>query len=189
MQQTVKQQNTVNGVNVDELFGTIEAIKGQTNLAKFRFRASNRWINGGNNRTTINEFYGAGEEHKRENTFVIEKDEPPLLLGTDKGPNPVECALAALAGCLTTTLVFFAAAEGVELTEVSSKVEGDTDLRGFLGLDENIRMGCDNIRITFNVKSDAPREKVEQLITLAQNRSGVFDMLTNKVPVSVELAS
>lgn len=188
MQQTVKQQNTVNGVNVDELFGTIDAIKGQTDLAKFQFRASNRWISGGNNRTTVNAFYGAGQEHERENAFVIEKDEPPLLLGTDKGANPVECALAALAGCLTTTLVFFAAAEGVELTEVTSRVEGDTDLRGFLGLDENVRMGCDNIRIAFNVKSDAPREKIEELVNLAQSRSGVFDMLTNKTPVSVVLA-
>ena len=188
MQQTVKQQNTVNGVNVDEFFGTIEAVKGQTELAKFQFRASNRWINGGNNRTTVNEFFGAGQEQARENPFVLEKDDPPVLLGTDKGAYQVEYALAALAGCLTPPLVFFAAAEGVELSEVTSKVEGDYDARGFLGLDENIRMGCDNIRFTFNIKSDAPREKIEDLVDLAQNRSGVFDMLTNKVPVSVKLA-
>lgn len=184
----VKEQNTINGVNVDELLNTVDIIKDQPKMAKFRFRAANRWIGGGNNQTTINEFFGAGQEHARETSFVIEKDEPPLLLGTDKGANPVECALAALAGCLTTTLVYFAAAHGVELNEVRSKIEGDTDLRGFLGLDENIRMGCENIRIAFEIESNAPREKIEELVELAQNRSGVFDMFVNKVPVAVELA-
>ena len=182
-------QGIVNGINVDELFGTIDAIKNQPELAKFQFRASNKWVNGSNNRTTINGLYGAGQEHERENPFVLEKDEPQVLLGTDRGANPVEYALTALAGCLTTTLVCFAAAQGIELNEVESKFEGDADLRGFLGLDENVRNGCDNIRITFNIKSDAPKEKIEELVELAQNRSGVFDMLANKVPISVELAS
>lgn len=200
MQQTVKQQNTententenmkntVNGVDVDQFLGTIEVVKNQPELAKFQFRAGNRWINGGNNRTTINEFHAAGEKHARDDSFVLEKDEPAVLLGTDKGANPVEYTLAALAGCLTTTMVYLAAAEGVELNEVTSEVEADGDLRGFLGLDENVRMGCDNIRFTFKVESDAPREKIEKLVELAQKRSNVFDMLTNKVPVSVSLA-
>ena len=183
----IKEQTMVNGVNVDELVGTIEVIKGQPELAKMQFRASNEWINGGNNRTTIREVYGAGQEQTRKQTFVLEKDEPEFLLGTDKGANPVETLLAALAGCLTTTLVYFAAAEGVRLDEVTSKFEGDASLLGFLGLDENTRMGCDEIRVTFDIKSDAPREKIRELVELAQARSGVFDMLTNKTPVSVRL--
>ena len=97
--------------------------------------------------------------------------------------------LAALAGCLTTTLVYFAAAEGVQLDEITSKLEGDGSLLGFLGIDENTRMGCEDIRVTFDIKSNAPREKIQELIELAQNRSGVFDMLTNKTPVSVQLAN
>jgi uncharacterized OsmC-like protein len=189
MKEQAKKQKIVNGVNVDEFFGTIDAVEAQPEIAKFQFRASNKWVNGGNNRTTVNEFYGAGQEHARENPFAIEKDEPPVLLGTDRAANPVEYTLAALAGCLTTTLVYFAAAQGVELSEVESRFEGDADLRGFLGLDENIRMGCENIRATFRIKSDAPREKLQELVELAQNRSGVFDMLTNKVPVSVELGT
>jgi uncharacterized OsmC-like protein len=184
----MKEQKIVNGVNVTELFGTIDAIQNQPELAKFQFRASNKWINGTNNHTTVNALYGAGEGHNRENPFVLEKDEPAVLLGTDRGANPVQYTLAALAGCLTTTLVCFAAAEGVELKEVESEFEGDADLRGFLGLDENIRMSCENIRVTFHIKSDVPREKLQELVKLAQSRSGVFDMITNKVPVAVQLA-
>ncbi len=144
-------------------------------------------ITGSHNRTSINGVYGAGQEHVRQKTFVLEKDEPEFLLGTDIGANPVEHLLAALAGCRTTTLVFFAAAEGVQLDEVTSKIEGDGSLLGFLGLDVNMRMGLDEIRVTFDIKSDAPREKIQELVELAQARSGVFDMLTNKTPVSVQL--
>lgn len=185
---TVKEQTIVNGVNVDELVGTIEAIRQQPELAKLQFRANNEWISGTYNRTSVNEVFGAGEEQRREKTFVLEKDEPVFLLGTDKGANPVEHALAALAGCLTTTLVYFAALEGVQLEEITSKFEGDASILGFLGLDENTRMGCEEIRVTFDIKSEAPREKIQELVELAQERSGVFDMLTNKTPVSVKLA-
>lgn len=188
MQQAVKEQTTVNGINVDEMVGTIEAVRQQPELAKLQFRATDEWINGTHNRTTINELYGAGEEQRRENSFVIDKDEPPFLMGKNIAANPVEYILASLAGCLTTTLVLFAAAEGVKLDEVTSKFEGDASLLGFLGLDENTRMGCDEIRVTFDIKSDAPREKIQELVELAQARSGVFDMLTNKTPVSVRLA-
>ena len=184
----VKEQTMVNGINVDELVGTIEAIRQQPELAKLQFRAGNEWINGTHNRTSVNEVYGACEEHTREKTFVLEKDEPVFLLGTDKGANPVEHVLAALAGCLTTTLVYFAALEGVRLEEITSKFEGDASVLGFLGLDENTRMGCEEIRVSFDIKSDAPREKIQELVELAQARSGVFDMLTNKTPVSVKLA-
>lgn len=189
MQQAIKEQTNVNGVNVDELVGTVEAVRQQPELAKMQFRASNEWIDGANNRTSVNKVYGAEQEHTREKTFVLEKDEPFFLLGTDKGANPVEYTLAALAGCLTTTLVYFAAAEGVELKEVTSKFEGDASLLGFLGLDDNTRMGCEEIRVTFDIKSDAPREKIQELVELAQARSGVFDMLTNRTPVSVSLKS
>ena len=189
MQQATIEQTIVNGVNVDEFLEVIEAIKQQPELAKLQFRADNKWINGTNNRTIINEVYGAGQEHLREKEFVLEKDEPVFLLGTDKGANPVEHLLAALAGCLTTTLVYFAAAAGVKLEEITSKFEGDASVLGFLGLDENTRMGCDEIRVTFDIKSDAPQEKIQELVELAKSRSGVFDMLTNTTPISVQLAA
>lgn len=184
-----KEKTVVNGISVDDFNDTIEAVRQQPELARLQFRAANEWINCTHNRTTVNEVYGAGEEQAREKSFVLEKDEPVFLLGTDKAASPVEHLLAALAGCLTTTLVYFAAAEGVRLDEVTSKFEADANVLGFLGLDENVRMGCSEIRVTFDIKSAAPREKIEALVQLAQKRSGVFDTLTNKTPVSVVLKS
>ena len=188
-EQQVKEQKIVNGVNVTELFDTVEAIKGQKEIARFNFRATNKWVGGGSNQTTVSDYYGACQEFKRDEPFVFQKDEPPVLLGRDTGANPVEYALAALAGCLTTSLVYHAAARGIELEEVESRFEGDLDLQGFLGMDESVRNGYENIRVTFKVKADAPEETLRELVELAQKRSPVFDIVTNKVPVSVELAA
>ncbi|HEX8735877.1 MAG TPA: OsmC family protein [Pyrinomonadaceae bacterium] len=185
--QLAAERQIVNGVNVDEYFATIDAVNSDAEIAKFNFRASNKWVSGGNNRTTIRNFYGACQEVVRDRSFVLEKDEPPILLGTDRGANPVEYALAALAGCLTTTLVYHAAARGIRIDSIESSLEGDADLRGFLGLDETVRNGLDKIRVRFSIKADAAREKIQELVTLAQNRSGVFDMLSNGVPIAVEL--
>src|SRR5688500_15530981 len=113
----ITKQKIVNGVNVDELFATIDAIKVEPEIAKFNFRATNRWVVGGNNQTTVNEYSGACQEFSRDEPFVFQKDEPPILLGTDKGANPVEYVLAALAGCLTTSLVYHAAAKGIKIEE------------------------------------------------------------------------
>ena len=115
----------VNGVNVDELFGTINAVKDSPVIAKFKFRADNKWIDGGHNHTTIKEFYGVQKNHIHEKPFHLDADEPPLLLGQDKGPNPVEYALKALAACVTTSIVYHAAAKGIEIRGVESRLEGN----------------------------------------------------------------
>ena len=178
----------INGVDVDQLFSTINAIKENPGLAKFEFRANNQWINGGHNRTSVKDFYGAGQEDTtRKRTFVFDNDEPVALLGEDNGANPVEFVLHALAGCLTTSLVYHAAAQGIKIDAVESKFEGDLDLRGFLGVNEDVRNGYENIRVTFKIKADAPEEKLKELCELAQRRSPVFDIVTNRVPVNVQL--
>lgn len=180
----------INGVNVGQLFATINAIKDNPGLAKFQFRAANKWINGGHNRTAIKDFYGAGQEDTtRRQTFLFDNDEPAVLLGEDNGANPVEFALHALAGCLTTSLVYHAAAQGIKIDAVESRFEGELDLRGFLGMSENVRNGYQNIRVTFKIKADAPEEKLKELCELAQQRSPVFDIITNPTPVSVQLAT
>lgn len=189
MEQATRSQQVVNGVNVTGLFETIDAIKGNRNIADFKFRAKNVWVNGGANRTTVNEYDGACESFSRERPFEFTKDEPPVLLGTDTGANPVEYVLAALAGCLTTSLVYHAAARGVSIESVESTYEGDLDLHGFLGMDENVRNGYKNIRVSFKVKGDAPDETLRELVELAQKRSPVFDIVTNGVAVSVETAA
>ena len=183
-----KEKTIINGIDRDELLGTMETVAAQPELGRIQFRAANQWVDGALNRTTVKDVYGAGQEQVREKSFVMQKDEPVFLLGTDTGANPVEHLLAALAGCLTTTLVYFATAEGVQLDEITSRVEADGSLLGFLGIDENARMGCDEIRVIFDIKSEAPPAKIQELLELAQSRSGVFDMLTNQTPVSVRLA-
>jgi uncharacterized OsmC-like protein len=179
-------QNVVNGVNVDQLFGTINAIRETPGLAKFKFRASNKWVHGGHNRTTVRDFYGAGrEDTSRVKPFVMDNDEPAVLLGADRGANPVEYALHALAGCLTTSLVYHAAAQGVKIDAVESDFEGDLDLHGFLGLSDRVRSGYENIRVTFKITADAPEEKLRELCELAQKRSPVFDIVSNPTLISV----
>ena len=188
MQQAVKEEKFVNGVNVTSLFETIEAIEGQKEIAEFSFSASNKWENGASNKTSVGDFFGACETQTREKPFVFQKDEPPVLLGNDTGANPVEYLFATLAGCVTTGLVYHAAAKGVELKSVESTYSGDLDLRGFLGMTDEVRNGYKSIKITFKIESDAPREQIEELVQIAQDRSPVFDMVSNPVPVEVELA-
>ena len=181
------EQKNVNGVNVGDLFNTINAIKSDKSIAEFKFSAKNEWKNGGHNRTTVDEFFGACKTHNRNKPFVIDEDEPPVLLGEDHGANPVEFALTALAGCLTTSLVYHAAAKGIKIDSVASRLEGDLDLRGFLGLDDSVRNGFENISVKFKIKADASEEVLEELCQMAQKRSPVFDIISNSVPVSVGL--
>lgn len=174
-----------NGVDVEALNGTIEAIRGQKEIAKFQFRASNRWLGGAHNRTTLDEFDGACATHKRQSPWVFDNDEPPVLLGEDRGANPVEFLLHALAGCLTTSLVYHAAARGIALDEVECRLEGDLDLHGFLGISDDVRNGYQGIRVVFRVRGDAPDEMLDRLVAMAERRSPVFDSLSRPVPIQV----
>jgi len=182
----MKTVETVNGVAVDELFETMDAIREKPDIAAFEFKARNIWIKGGHNRTTITEFYGACAPQQHQEAFVFEEDEPPVLLGEDHGANPVEYVLTALAGCLTSSLVFHAAARGIHLEEVASELSGQLDVRGFLGMDPNIRNGYRQINVHFTIKADdATDDQLKELIQLAQQRSPVYDVVTHPVPVAV----
>jgi uncharacterized OsmC-like protein len=175
-----------NGVDTAQLFGTLDAVKTNPSLAKFQFRARNRWIDGAHNRTWVQDFYAAGaEDESRPEPFVLDAGEPPILIGSNTGPNPAEYLLHALAACLTTSLVYVAAARGVHLTEVESTLEGDMDVQGALGLSDDFRNGFERIRVTFRVKGDVPEEKLREVVARAQQRSAVFDIVTNGVPVAI----
>jgi uncharacterized OsmC-like protein len=179
-----------NGVDMAQLFGTLDAIKADPTLARFQFRARNRWIGGAHNRTTIRDFYAANQEDtSRAEEFVVDAGEPAILVGADTGPNPAEYLLHALAACLTTSLVYVAAARGVELTEVESTLEGDMDVQGALGLSDDHRNGFERIRVSFRVVGNAPAEKLREVVERARQRSAVFDMVTNGVPVTVGVAT
>jgi uncharacterized OsmC-like protein len=188
---TITTNETIrNGVDTEVMFGTLDAIKAQPELGRFQFRARNRWIDGAHNQTSIKDFYGAGQEDgSRAEGFVIDAGEPPILLGTNTGPNPAEYLLHALAACLTTTLVYVAAARGVHLTKVESTLEGDMDVQGALGLSDEYRNGFEQIRVSFHIAGDAPEEKLREVVARAQQRSAVFDMVTNGVPVTVDVAT
>ena len=187
MELAKEKHNFVNGVNVDALFGTIDAIKETPIIAEFQFRANNKWINGGHNHTTLKEFYGAQKVHAHEKPFELDADEPPLLLGEDIGPNPVEYALKALAACITTSLVYHAAAKGIEIRGVESRLEGDLDLRGFLGISKDVPVGYKNIRLYFKIDADISDEEKEELIRMGEKYSPVFNTISNATPVVSEL--
>ena len=179
-----------NGIDTAQMYGTLDAIKAAPALGTFQFRASNQWIDGAHNRTTIQRFYGAGQEDtSREEPFVLDAGEPAVLLGNDTGANPAEGLLHALAACLTTSLVYVAAARKVQLSYVESTLEGDMDVRGCLGLSDEVRNGFTGIRVSFTVKGDAPEEKLREVVERARQRSAVYDMVTNGVPVAVEVAT
>lgn len=179
---------TINGVSVDQLVSTIEAIKEDPGLAEFRFRAEAEWIEGGHSRTRIQGFYGAGaEDTSRAEPFYLEGDEPPVLLGTNAGPNAVEAVLHALASCLAVGFIYNAAAQGITVEALEFDLEGELDLHAFLGLSDDVRPGYKNIELTYRVESDAPREKVVELCEYVQKTSPVLDVLRNPVPVSVKL--
>jgi len=180
--------NMVNGVNVDQLVGTIEAIKGDPAIAKFQFRAETKWINGGHCETKIKSFYGAkAEDTSRSKPLVIVGDEPSVLLGEGHGANAVEAVLHAMASCLCVGLVYNAAALGISISFLDFSLEGNIDLHCFLGLSETIRPGYENIKMEIRIKADAPKEKLEELCSYAQKTSPVLDMIRNPVPVTVEL--
>ena len=182
-----EQEKVINGVNVTKLSGIVSAIQETPKIAKFNFRAKGKWIEGGHNQITINDFYGAGQTHTRSRSFVYDEDEPPILLGEDHGANAGEYALAALSSCLTSTLIYHAAAQGVVIDEVETTLSGDIDLQGYLGMSEKVRNGYEKVKVTFKVKSEAPKEKIRELVELAQKRSPVFDIFTNPTPVEVSL--
>jgi uncharacterized OsmC-like protein len=181
------ERKNINGVNVKELFSTIDAIKANPAIAKFKFRATNRWMNGTHNRATIKDFYGALKEDNSREAIHFELDEPPVLLGKNKGANPVEYLLAALSGCLTTTLIAHASARGIEIRGVKSRYEGDLDLRGFLGLSEDVPVGFQNIRVYFKIDADISDEQKEELVRMAQKYSPVFNTISKSAPVSAHL--
>jgi len=177
----------INGVKVDELYGTIDAVKKAPVIAKFRFRAENQWQDGGHNRTTIKSFYGTQQDHNRSEAFVLDADEPPILLGHDKGPNPVEYLLTALASCVTSSIVYHAAARGITIRSMESRLEGDIDLQGFLGIRDDVPRGYKEIRMFVKIDADGSEEELKELVKLGPTYSPVFDTITRPVPVTVQL--
>jgi uncharacterized OsmC-like protein len=172
----------LNGVDVTALRATVEAVQANPAVGRFEFRALNRWMGGDRNRTTIGSFTGAMAEHReRARPFIADNGEPDVLMGSDKAPNPAEWMLHALIGCMTTSLVYHAGLRGVEVRSVSSAIDGDIDLRGFLGLSDKVRKGYSAIRVHMRIDADATVEALTEMIAM----SPMFDVVSRSAPVEV----
>lgn len=172
---------TVNGLDLDAFNATCELIKKDASLAKSQFRVHNTWKQAGNNEVEVGDFYAAGEEQKRPAPFTFEADEPPLLFGQDKGANPVEYLLTALSACMTTTIIYHAAARGYAIEALSSDFKGDLDLQGVLDLSKEVPIGYEKIEAVFHIKTDAPTEELELLCHF----SPVYAMVSKAAPIEI----
>lgn len=176
-----------NGVDTATLFATLDAVKANPEIAKFQFRARNTWVSGTHNRSTIHDFYGAMQEMQHDRPRRFDADHPAVLVGGDNAPTPVEYVLHALAACLTAGIANIAAARNINLTSIESVVEGDIDLLGILGLgDGKVRNGYQGIKVSFKLAGD-DADKLRQVVEQSRARSAVYDIVTNGVPVSIEV--
>jgi uncharacterized OsmC-like protein len=182
------QNNTTrNGLNLEQMVQTIDAIKSTPSLGEFEFRASNQWVSGGENRSTIQGFFGAGcEDESRSEPFTFTNGEPPILLGNNEGANPVEFLLHALAGCVTTTTVLHATARGIQIRKLSTELVGNIDVKGLLALDDNAKVGYESIRIKMDIEADCSDEEIDELLSFAKDHSPVCNTVCKPVPVTLE---
>jgi uncharacterized OsmC-like protein len=188
-QPVVQDQNVLNGLDMDALVATVQAIKADPLLADFEFRARNQWINGGANRSQIRDFYGAGrEDDSRTEPFEFTNGEPPVLLGANEGANPVEYLLHALAGCVTTTTVLHAAARGIRIRRLSTELKGKIDVQGMLALDDSAPIGYRSIDIEMDIEADCSDDELEDLLSFARDHSPVCNTVCRPVPVTVTRA-
>jgi uncharacterized OsmC-like protein len=179
-----------NGVDVPRLFATLDAVKGQNEIAKFQFRATNTWVTGTHTRSQLSGFFGAMQEMEHKQVTVLDADHPAVLVGEDNAPTPVEFLLHAVAACLTSGVANIAAARGIQLHKVTSAVEGDIDLLGILGLsDGTVRNGYQQIRVIFHIEGDADDEKLRGLVEQSRQRSAVYDVLTNPTAVVIDVVT
>jgi uncharacterized OsmC-like protein len=186
---TRRERLPLNGVDTPALFATIDAVRGAPELAKFQFRASSRWLAGTHSRSRVEDFSGAGGTHRHAGDFQFDADHPKVLTGGGAGPTPVEYLLHGIAACLTAGIANVAAARGVRLTAVESSVEGDIDLRGILGLSQDVRNGYQGIRVSFRIQGDAPEEKLREIVEQSRARSAVFDVLANGTRVEIDVTT
>lgn len=177
-----------NGVNVEALLGAREALTKAPDAARFKWRASVKWVNGTHSRSTIEGFYGLGEEQKHKSTFTFDADHPEVFASEDKGATPVELVLAGLASCLTAGVAAVAQNRDIQLRSVTATLEAGMDIRGILGADPDVRNGFDGIKVTYNIDADASRDDIEALVAQSQKRSAVYDIITNPTNVTVEVA-
>jgi uncharacterized OsmC-like protein len=176
-----------NGVNVAALLAAREALTNAPEAANFKWRATCTWKNGTHSHSTVEGFYGLGEEQKHKTTFKFDADHPEVFASADKGATPVEMVLVGLASCLTAGVAAVAQNRGIQLRSVTAKLEGGMNLYGILGIDKDVRNGFDGIKVDFKIDADASKEDIKALVAQSQKRSAVFDIVTNPTNVTVNV--
>ncbi len=176
-----------NGVNVEALLGARDALSKAPEAAKFTWRASCQWMGGVHSRSTVETFFGLGDEQSHNRAFTIDADHPPQFAAGDIAATPVEIVLSALASCLSAGVAAVAQNRGIQLRSVEAKLEGSMDIQGILGIDSDVRNGYDDIKVTFTIDADASKKEIEAIVAQSQKRSAVYDMVTNPVNVTVEV--
>jgi uncharacterized OsmC-like protein len=183
--QAIKANRVDNGVNVEALLGAREALTQAPEAARFQWRATCDWVSGTHSNSSVQGFYGLGEEQAHKTEFSFDADHPAVFASEDQGATPVEYVLVGLAGCLTAGVATVAQHREIQLRSIKATLEGDMDLQGILGIDGDVRNGFGDIRVSFEIDADASREDIEALVAQSQKRSAVFDIITNPTNVSV----
>ena len=182
---TETEKQVQNGVNVDALLGAREALSKAPEAAKFNWRASCKWMNGTHSQTSIQSFFGLGQQQSHKTEFTFDTDHPEIFASEDKGATPVEMVLAGLAGCLTAGVASIAQLRKIQLRSVKATLEGAMDIQGILGIDGDVRNGFNDIKVSFDIDADASKEDIEALVAQSQKRSAVYDVITNPTNVAV----
>ena len=182
---TDTEKQVQNGVNVDALLGARDALSKAPEAAKFNWKASCKWLNGTHSQTSIQGFYGLGQQQSHKTEFTFDTDHPEIFASEDKGATPVEMVLAGLAGCLTAGVASIAQLRKIQLRSVKATLEGSMDIQGILGIDSDVRNGFNDIKVNFEVDADASKDDIEALVAQSQKRSAVFDIIANPTNVSV----
>ena len=181
-------QQVDNGVNVEALLGAREALTETPEGAKFTWRAKCDWVHGTYSKTSIQGYFGLGEEQQHKNEFIFDADHPEVFASEDRGATPVELVLAGLASCLTAGVAAVAQNREIQLNSVSATLEAGMDIQGILGIDSDVRNGFDGIKVTYNIDADASQEDIEAIVAQSQKRSAVYDIVTNPTNVTVEVS-
>ncbi len=184
---SLSERTTNNGVNVEALIGAREALTGAPEAAKFKWRASCKWMHGTHSNSVVKSFFGLGEEQTHKTEFKFDADHPEVFASEDKGATPVEYVLVGLASCLTGGIAAIAQYRGIQLRSVEATIEGGMDIQGILGIDSDVRNGFDGIKVIYKIDADATPAEIKALVAQSQKRSAVFDVITNPTNVTVEV--
>jgi len=176
-----------NGVNVEALLGAREALTAAPEAARFNWRATCAWMNGTHSKSTVDQFFGLGEDQRHRTEFTFDADHPEIFAAEDNGATPVEYVLVGLGACLTAGVAAVAQHRNIQLRSVQATLEGSMDLQGILGIDSEVRNGFDGIKVTYKIDADASPEEIRALVAQSQKRSAVYDIVTNPTNVTVEV--